>query len=136
MIFRNAIFVFTFLIILTYQHIYSKVITINTITGSDSDKCCMEAECPCSSLSTALQDMTSNTVINITSESVTVNGKVKMGSGNLTNITITGNGATIVCYNTGSVQCDWCSNVTSEGITWDKCGDPYYSTLIPGWNPL
>ena len=76
-----------------------------------------------SSLSTALLYMTSNTVINITSESVTLEGNIKMGSGDLNNITITGNGATIMCNNSGGVYCESCDHVVIEGITWDKYGD-------------
>ena len=45
-----------------------------------------------------------------------------MGSGNLSNVTITGNGATIMCNNTGGVYCELCSNITIMGITWYQCG--------------
>ena len=85
-------------------------------------KCCMEGECPCSSLSTALHSMTSNTVIIITSQSVMLYSKVTMESGHLTNITVTGNGATVMCNNSGIVEFDCCSNAIVEGITWDQCG--------------
>jgi len=111
-----------FLIILTSQHVHCKVITINTTGGSDSDKCCMKGECPCSSLSTALQSMTSNTVINITSKSVTLHSKIIMESDHLHNITVTSNGATIMCNNKGNIKCVDCSNIIIEGITWDRCG--------------
>jgi len=80
----------------------------------------------CASLSTALQFIENNTFINITSESVTLNNTttIAMGSGKLTNITITGNNVTIMCNNSGSVYCESCDDVTIEGITWDRCGDP------------
>ena len=110
--------------LITSQHVYSKVITINTTDGSDNTTCCVDGECVCTSLSTALLYMTSNTVINITSESVTLEDNIKMGSGDLNNITITGNGATIMCNNSGGVYCESCDNVVIEGITWDRCGDP------------
>ena len=90
--------------------------------GSDHDKCCVNRTCPCSSLSSALRDVSDNTVINITSESVTLHDIVGMGSGNLNNITITGNGATIMCNNTGGVYCESCSDITIMGITWYQCG--------------
>lgn len=111
-----------YLIFLTSQLVYSKLITISTTTSSDSNKCCVQGECPCSSLSKALHHVINNTFINITSESVPLDNKVTIGSGILTNITICGNGATILCGNNGSVECDKCSNVIMEGITWDKCG--------------
>ena len=105
------------------------LITVNN-NGSDNDKCCVNGTCPCSSLSSALHNVSDNTVINITSESVTLHDIVgmgsgnlsRMGSGNLSNITITGNGATIMCNNTGGVYCESCSDITIMGITWYQCG--------------
>ena len=47
------------------------------------------------------------------------------------NITITGNGAIIMCNNSGGMYCKSCSDVIIEGITWDQCGDPNV-THIPG----
>ena len=111
-----------YLIFLTSQLVCSKLITISTTTGSDSNKCCVQGECPCSSPSKALHHVINSTFINITSESVPLNNKVTIGSGIVTNITIRGNGATILCGNNGSVECDKCSDVIMEGITWDKCG--------------
>ena len=102
------------------------VITVNN-NGSDNDTCCVNGTCPCSSLSSALHNVSDNTVINITSESVTLHDIVGMGSGNLTKITITGNGTTIMCNNTGGVYCESCSDITIMGITWYQCGhtDPF-----------
>ena len=112
--------------ILTSQCVclHSKVITINNIHGSDNTKCCVKGKCVCSSLSTALLNIDSNTIINITSESVALNNTTTMGSGKLTNITITGINVTIMCNNSGSVYCESCDDVRIEGITWDRCGDP------------
>ena len=111
------------------------VITVNN-SGSDSDTCCVNGTCPCSSLLSALQDVSDNTVINITSESVTLHYIVRMGSGNLNHITITGNGATIMCNNTGGVYCESCNDITIIGITWYQCGrndyDPYYDPYFYG----
>ena len=97
------------------------VITVNN-NGSDNDTCCVNGICLCSSLSSALHNVSDNTVINITSESVTLHDIVGMGSGNLNNITITGNDATIMCNNTGGVYCESCSDITIMGITWYQCG--------------
>ena len=97
------------------------VITVNN-NGSDNDTCCVNGTCPCSSLSSALHDVSDNTVINITSASVTLQDIVGMGSGNLNNIIITGNGATIMCNNTGGVYCESCSDITIMGIIWYQCG--------------
>ena len=111
------------LIPLTSQLVHSKVITINT-SGNASHECCSEEGCLCASLSTALQYIDSNTVINITSLYVTLEENVELGSGKLTNITITGSNVTIMCNNSGSVYCESCDDVMIEGITWDRCGDP------------
>ena len=97
------------------------VITVNN-NGNNTTNCCVYGTCPCSSLSPALCDVSDNTVINITSELVTLHDIVGMGSGNLNNITITGNGATIMCNNTGGVYCESCSDITIMGITWYQCG--------------
>ena len=101
--------------------VYGTIITVNN-NGDNSSSCCVYGTCPCSSLSSALHNVSDNTVINITSESVTLHDIVGMGSGNLSNITITGNGATIMCNNTGGVHCESCSNITIMGITWYQCG--------------
>ena len=112
------------LITLTSQLVHSKVITINITSGNSSLECCTEERCMCASLCIALQYIDSNTTINITSSSVMLEQSVKLGSGNLTNITITGSNVTIMCNNSGSVYCESCDNVVIKGITWDKCGDP------------
>ena len=118
------------LITLTNQLVHSKVITINITSGNSSQECCTKEGCMCASLSIALQYIDSNTTINITSSSVMLEERVKLGSGctsgsgHLTNITITGSNVTIMCNNSGSVYCESCDNVMIEGITWDRCGDP------------
>ena len=114
------------LIILTSQCVcvHSKVIIINSSSGNDSTECCVNGTCACSSLSTALLNIDNNTIINITSESVALNNTTTMGSGKLTNITITGSNVTIMCNNSGSVYCESCDDVMIEGITWDRCSDP------------
>ena len=108
---------------------YGTIITVNN-NGDNSSSCCVYGRWPCSSLSSALNNVSDNTVINITSESVTLHD-VGMGSGNLSNITITGNGATIMCNNTGGVHCESCSNITIMGITWYQCGrsNPDYPAI-------
>ena len=103
--------------------VHSKVITVNN-NNKDNNKCCVNGECACSSLSTALLNIDNNTIINITSESVALINSTTMGSGKLTNITITGSNVTIMCNNSGSVYCESCDDVMIEGITWDRCGDP------------
>ena len=119
------------LITFTSQHVHSIVITVNTTGGSDNTTCCIDGQCDCSSLSTALNNINNNTVINITSESVTLGQHIVMGSGD--NITIIGNGVTIMCNYSGSVELtcnNVCTNIVIEGITWDRCGDPYSANIF------
>ena len=116
--------VLTCLIMLTSQCVHSKVINVNSDDGNDSTECCVHGTCTCSSLYTALWNITNNTIINITSKSVTLHDTTTMGSGKLINIAITGSNVTIMCNNSGSVYCESCDHVSIEGITWDRCGDP------------
>ena len=116
--------VLTCLITLTSQLVHSKVITVSSSSGDTNPECCSKEGCMCASLSTALRYIDSNTIINITSESVALNNTTTMGSGKLTNITITGSNVTIMCNNSGSLYCESCDDVRIEGVTWDRCGDP------------
>ena len=126
------------LITLTSQLVHSKVITINITSGNSNPQCCTEEGCMCASLTVALQYINSSTTINITSSSVMLEESVKLGSnhtsgsGNLTDITITGSNVTIMCNNSGSVYCESCSNVKIEGITWDRCDNPNVTTDAAG----
>ena len=108
--FRMMLIIISLIVLINSQRVHSKVIKINTTGGSDNTACCVDGECVCSSLSTALHHMTSNSVIIITSQSVTLEGHIKMRSSELKNITITGNGATIMCNNSGGVYCEYCSS--------------------------
>ena len=112
-----------------YACVHSKVIIVNSNNGNDNTECCVNGECACSSLSTALLNIDNNTIINITSESIALNNNATMGSGKLTNITITGSIVTIMCNNSGTVYCESCDDVMIKGITWDRCGDPKRNDL-------
>ena len=101
---------------------YAKVITINN-NGSGNYNCCVEGLCMCNSIYSALDTIKSNTMINITSKVISLSEITYMGAGNMHNITITGNGATIMCNNSGGVHCVRCCSLIIEGITWDQCGN-------------
>ena len=116
--------------IVSYSLCQSKYIEVNN-KGNDSNECCIEGECYCGSLSKALLYVNSETVINITSSvsldnmhnNVTLIGIAYKGFLALNNITITGNGITVSCNNSGNVACLYCNNVSIEGIIWDQCGN-------------
>ena len=106
-----------------------RVVTVNN-EGKNSSDCCTDGPCVCSSFFDALKHLEDNTTVNITSQLVTLDSNVTMGSGSLNNITILGNGATVMCNNKGSVACRSCSNVIFEGITWDRCANSKFTQGI------
>ena len=123
------------LCLITHAVLYGAMSTVITVSDNCSDDCDSNKEYnfSCTSLSCALKNMKSNTVIIITSKVVSLTKIVGMGSSNLNNITITGNGATIMCNNTGGVYCESCSNVIIRGITWLQCGRSH-PPLAPALN--
>ena len=106
----------------------SKYIEVNK-EGNVSDSCCIKGMCHCSSLFEAFHHIENNTMINITS-SVPLHNVTRNELEALNNITITGNGVTVKCNNTGIFTCSYCSNVVIQGITWDQCGDPSHPLTI------
>ena len=123
--FSNKTVIWIFLLTLCQ----SKVIEINN-NGNDSIICCKEGTCLCGSLFKALQQIDNDTMINITSSLVTFHDFIEIGSGNISNITITGNEVTVACNNSGIFTCLYCSNVIIQGITWDQCGNPDHPIYI------
>ena len=99
---------------------HNKVITVNN-EGNNNTNCCAHGRCPCGSLSNALQYLESHSIISITSQSVPLHGLKRIRY--LNNITISGNGATVMCNNSGIVYILYCRNVVIQGIIWDQCGD-------------
>ena len=97
-----------------------RVITVKN-EGNSSTDCCRSGQCSCSSFTDALRYLEDNTIVNITSPLVTLDNTITMGSGNLSNITVLGNNATVQCNNTGSVTCEVCSSIILKEITWDRC---------------
>ena len=97
-------------------------ITVNTTVGNDTQDC-LEGGYPCSSLDYVLNSIKSNDCVSITSDSVTLSEVVEIN--NINNITIRGDGNTIImCHNNSRMTCKNCSNVIIRGITWSGCGDP------------
>ena len=115
---------------LATQAVYGTVITINS-NGSNTTDCCVKGTCQCGRLSSAVYNLQSNMVINITSNT-TLYDNVHIKSRRLKNVTIAGNNATILCNNTGSIYCESCRNIVFTGITWYRCGTNFSNkTLIP-----
>ena len=87
--------------------------TINTF-------CCVYGNCSCNSLDYALANLTSNTLINITTD-VTLSSLTKPS--NLENVSIVGhNNPTVNCTNVGGIRFTFCHNCKIQGIIWHGCG--------------
>ena len=119
------------ILVLTSQHVQSKVIIVNNNGSSD---CCVHVEenCICNSLFTALSHIENSTIINITSQSVELHNYTVIGAYRMNDITITSNKTVVKCNNTGSVSFRNTTNVTIHGITWDQCGNPNDSQINGG----
>ena len=100
---------------------YKRVITVDDGID-DSQHCLLNNTLHCSSFHYVLAHLQSGDYVNVTSNSVSLLTVVKIS--NVNNITIRGQGNTIVmCNNSGIVSCENCSDVVIEGIIWDQCGD-------------
>ena len=102
--------------------VYATTVTNDDDSESDifTNLCCVYGNCSCSFGYSPLTHLTSNVVINITTD-------VKLSSVipliDLANITITGhNNPTVFCNNSGGLHFISCHNCTIEGITWKGCG--------------
>ena len=109
-----------------HDELSSDIIVTSAIgSGSGSyileNLCCIYGNCTCPSLYNALVNLSSNVLINITTD-------VKLSSiiplVDLANITITGhNNPTVNCNDFGGLHFISCYNCTIEGIIWESCGD-------------
>ena len=99
----------------------------------DSQYCILNNTLQCSLFQYVLEHLQSGDYVNVTSNSVSLLTVVELQ--NINNITITGQGNTIVmCNNTGVLSCNNCSDVAIEGITWDQCGDIQKKDIYGGIN--
>ena len=88
--------------------------------GDVRGSCSVYGSCPCPSLYVALDNLTSNVLINITTD-VELPSIIQIIG--ISNITITGhNNPTVNCNNSGGLHFTSCYNCTIEGITWEGCG--------------
>ena len=76
--------------------------------------------CSCNSFYQALANLTSNTLINITTD-VTLSSLVR--ASDIENVSIIGNNnPTVNCKSIGRIHITFCKNCIIQGITWDECG--------------
>ena len=89
-------------------------------SGAFSSSCCVYDNCSCSSLYSLLVNLSSDAVINITTD-ITLSSVVFVN--NKSNIRIVGyNNPTVYCNSYGGLHLVSCYNCTIEGITWKGCG--------------
>ena len=90
-------------------------------SGNDhSSTCCVYGNCSCNSLDHALANLTSNVLINITTDMM-LSSLVKVS--NIENVSIIGhNNPTVNCRNVGGIHFTFCNNCIIQGVTWDQCG--------------
>ena len=106
-----------------------RIIKVAKLTnGKSNATCCIYGNCFCNSLDQALANLTSNVLINITTD-VTLSSLIKFTG--IENITIIGhNTPTVNCTNfKGGMHFTFCHNLIIQAITWDGCG---YSHDEPG----
>ena len=95
-----------------------RVITIDQI-GSDTLKCCVNGNCPCSNISLALTHIQDCTEIRVMSNTL-LHHDVEIN--NVSLIIITGhNNPTIMCDHQGGLVGNYIKQITIQNIIWDKC---------------
>ena len=111
-------------VIVQFVNGYQNIIYVSELVSVESsiasNKCCVYGSCSCNSLDQALGNLTSNTLINITTD-VTLSSLVK--SSDIENVSIIGhNNPTVNCKSVGRIHITFCKNCIIQGITWDECG--------------
>ena len=91
--------------------------------------CCVYGNCSCNSLHLALAHLTSNILINITTD-VMLSSLIK--TSHLENVSIIGHSNPTVNCTSGGIHLTFCHNCVIQGITWDGCGNKITSHIEPG----
>ena len=81
--------------------------------------CCVYGNCTCNSLDHALANLTSNVLINITTD-VTLSSLIERSD--LQNVSIIGHKNPTMKCKIGGIHFIFCHNCIIQGITWDGCG--------------
>ena len=131
-------------VVIQFVNGYQNIIHVSELVSEESfiasDKCCVYGNCSCNSLDHALANLTSNTLINITTDLIL--SSLVTASG-IENVSIIGhNNPTVNCKSIGRIHITFCKNCIIQGITWDECGTKHidnhtepglmlsYSTII------
>ena len=82
--------------------------------------CCVYGNCSCDSFDDAMSNLTSNVLLNITTD---VMLSSLINASNLQNISIIGhNNPTVNCKGVGGIHYKFCNNCIIQDITWNECG--------------
>ena len=100
-------------------------------TGEDDNSfvCCVCGNCSCNSLHLALAQLTSNVLINITTD-VILSSLIK--TSHLENVSIIGHDNPTVNCTSGGIHFTFCHDCIIQGITWDRCGNKINGHIEPG----
>ena len=107
--------------VIQYADGNKRIVCISELTSGEGDNtCCLYGNCSCSSLDHALANLTSNVVINITTD-VTLSSLIRVSD--IENVTVIGhNNPTVNLKRFGGIHLTFCHNCIFQGITWDGCG--------------
>ena len=95
---------------------------VDFFTNGENDNshvCCVYGNCTCYSLDHALANLTSNVLINITTN-VMLSSIIERSD--LQNVSIIGHTSPTVNCNTGGIHFTFSHNCIIQGIIWDGCG--------------
>ena len=110
------------IILVNFVNGNQRIVHVSNLTsGEVNGTCCVYGNCSCSSLDYALANLTSNVLINITTD-VTLSSLVRVSD--IENVTIIGhNSPTVNCKDHfGGIHLNLCSNCIFQGIACDGCG--------------
>ena len=97
-----------------------RIINVNELSSGEGFSCCVYGNCSCNSFDHALTKLTSNVLINVTSD---VNLSSLTEVLKLETITIIGqNNPTVNCKKVGGLHFTTSQNIRIQNITWNGCG--------------
>ena len=115
--------IMTLAVVFQYVDGYQRIVQVSKLISDDEDVnshiCCVYGNCTCNSFDHALANLTSNVLINITTD-VTLSSLIKVSY--LQNVSIIGHNNPTVKCKTGGINFVFFHNCIIQSITWDRCG--------------
>ena len=112
--------VLTIATVIQYADGNKRIVHISKLaSGEGNNTCCLYGNCSCGSLDHALANLTSNVVINITTDTM-LSSLIRVSD--IENVTVIGhNNPTVNCKRFGGIHFTFCQNCIFQGITWVGC---------------